>query len=88
MSQAELNDRLGGNSADPVILDIREKDAFDRPRARRASPAARRLELRVDTELPDDGADRDPLRVRADRRWPPPPCGNWAIRGQWRWTAA
>ena len=54
MSQAELNARLGGNSRDLVILDIREKDAFDAGHARGAKHLPRgQLELRVDNELPD-----------------------------------
>jgi glyoxylase-like metal-dependent hydrolase (beta-lactamase superfamily II)/rhodanese-related sulfurtransferase len=54
MSQAELKDRLGGNSRDFVILDIREKDAFDAGHVPGAHHLPRgQLELRVDTELPD-----------------------------------
>lgn len=54
MSLAELNDRLGGNSRDLVILDIREKDAFTAGHAPGAHHLPRgQLELRVDTELPD-----------------------------------
>jgi len=54
MSQAELNARLGGNSRDLVILDIREKDAFDAGHAPGAKHLPRgQLELRVDNELPD-----------------------------------
>jgi glyoxylase-like metal-dependent hydrolase (beta-lactamase superfamily II)/rhodanese-related sulfurtransferase len=54
MAQAELNDRLGGNSRDIVILDIREKDAFEASHVPGAHHLPRgQLELRVDTELPD-----------------------------------
>jgi len=54
MSQAELKDRLGGNSRDFVILDIREKDAFEAGHVPGAHHLPRgQLELRVDTELPD-----------------------------------
>jgi glyoxylase-like metal-dependent hydrolase (beta-lactamase superfamily II)/rhodanese-related sulfurtransferase len=54
MSQTELKDRLGGNSRDFVILDIREKDAFEAGHAPGAHHLPRgQLELRVDTELPD-----------------------------------
>ena len=54
MALTELNARLGGNSRDLVILDIREKDAF----AGGHVPGARhlprgQLELRVNNELPD-----------------------------------
>jgi glyoxylase-like metal-dependent hydrolase (beta-lactamase superfamily II)/rhodanese-related sulfurtransferase len=54
MSQAELNTRLGANSRDLVILDIREKDAFEAGHVPGAHHLPRgQLELRVDTELPD-----------------------------------
>jgi glyoxylase-like metal-dependent hydrolase (beta-lactamase superfamily II)/rhodanese-related sulfurtransferase len=54
MSQAELKDRLGGNSRDFVILDIREKDAFEAGHVPGAHHLPRgQLELRVDSELPD-----------------------------------
>jgi glyoxylase-like metal-dependent hydrolase (beta-lactamase superfamily II)/rhodanese-related sulfurtransferase len=54
MSLEELKDRLGGNSRDFVILDIREKDAFDAAHVPGARHLPRgQLELRVDTELPD-----------------------------------
>jgi len=54
ISQAELKERLGGNARDFVILDIREKDAFDAGHAPGAHHLPRgQLELRVDTELPD-----------------------------------
>jgi glyoxylase-like metal-dependent hydrolase (beta-lactamase superfamily II)/rhodanese-related sulfurtransferase len=54
MSLEELKDRLGGNSRDFVILDIREKDAFDAAHVPGAHHLPRgQLELRVDTELPD-----------------------------------
>jgi len=54
MSLAELNARLGGNSRDLVILDIREKEAFDAGHAPGAKHLPRgQLELRVDAELPD-----------------------------------
>ncbi len=54
MSLAELAGRLGGNSRDLVILDLREREAF----AAGHIPGARhlprgQLELRVNTELPD-----------------------------------
>ncbi len=54
MSLAELNDRLGSNSRDLVILDIREKDAFEAGHIPGARHLPRgQLELRVNTELPD-----------------------------------
>jgi glyoxylase-like metal-dependent hydrolase (beta-lactamase superfamily II)/rhodanese-related sulfurtransferase len=54
MSLAELNARLGGNSRDLVILDIREKDAFDAGHVPGAVHLPRgQLELRVNSELPD-----------------------------------
>jgi glyoxylase-like metal-dependent hydrolase (beta-lactamase superfamily II)/rhodanese-related sulfurtransferase len=54
MSQAELKERLGDNSRDFVILDIREKDAFDAGHVPGARHLPRgQLELRVDSELPD-----------------------------------
>jgi glyoxylase-like metal-dependent hydrolase (beta-lactamase superfamily II)/rhodanese-related sulfurtransferase len=55
MSLAELNERLGGNSrGDLVVLDIREKDAFDAGHIPGARHLPRgQLELRVNAELPD-----------------------------------
>ncbi len=54
MSLEELNDRLGGNRRDMVILDIREKEAFDAGHVPGAIHLPRgQLELRVNSELPD-----------------------------------
>jgi glyoxylase-like metal-dependent hydrolase (beta-lactamase superfamily II)/rhodanese-related sulfurtransferase len=54
MSLEELKHRIGGNSRDLVVLDIREKDAFDAGRVPGARHLPRgQLELRVNTELPD-----------------------------------
>jgi glyoxylase-like metal-dependent hydrolase (beta-lactamase superfamily II)/rhodanese-related sulfurtransferase len=54
MSMAELNQRLGANSRDVVVLDVREKDAFDAGRVAGSVHLPRgQLELRVNTELPD-----------------------------------
>jgi glyoxylase-like metal-dependent hydrolase (beta-lactamase superfamily II) len=54
MSLADLNERLGGNRRDFVILDIREKDAFDAGHVPGAIHLPRgQLELRVNAELPD-----------------------------------
>jgi glyoxylase-like metal-dependent hydrolase (beta-lactamase superfamily II) len=54
MSMAELRDRTGSNSRDLVVLDVREKDAFDSGRVPGARHLPRgQLELRVDAELPD-----------------------------------
>lgn len=54
MSLEDLKHRLGGNSRDLVILDIREKDAFDLGHVPGAHHLPRgQLELRVDSELPD-----------------------------------
>ena len=54
MSLAELAARIGGNSRDLVILDVREKDAFDAGHIPGAAHLPRgQLELRVNTELPD-----------------------------------
>ncbi|MDR3507086.1 MAG: rhodanese-like domain-containing protein, partial [Caulobacteraceae bacterium] len=54
MSLAELKARIGGNSRDLVILDIREKDAFEAGHITGARHLPRgQLELRVNTELPD-----------------------------------
>lgn len=54
MSLEELNSRLGANSRDLVVLDIREKDAFEAGRVPGARHLPRgQLELRVNTELPD-----------------------------------
>lgn len=57
MALEELKDRIGGNSRDLIVLDIREKDAFDAGRVPGAKHLPRgQLELRVNTELPDPTA--------------------------------
>ncbi len=54
MSLEELAGRLGGNRRDIVILDIREKEAFDAGHVPGAVHIPRgQLELRVNSELPD-----------------------------------
>lgn len=54
MSMAELQARIGGNSRDLVVLDVREKDAFEAGHIEGAVNLPRgQLELRVNTELPD-----------------------------------
>ncbi len=54
MAQDELRDRLGGNTRDLVILDVREKDAFEAAHLPGAVHLPRgQLELRVNAELPD-----------------------------------
>lgn len=54
MSLPELNDRIGSNSRDLVVLDIREKDAFEAGHVPGAIHLPRgQLELRVDAVLPD-----------------------------------
>ena len=54
MSLEELNERLSGNRRDVVILDIREKDAFDAGHVPGARHLPRgQLELRINSELPD-----------------------------------
>ncbi len=54
MSMAELNDRVGSNSRDLVVLDVREKEAFEAGRLPGARHLPRgQLELRVNAELPD-----------------------------------
>jgi rhodanese-related sulfurtransferase len=54
MSLAELSERIGGNSRDLVILDIREREAFDGGHIPGARHLPRgQLELRVNAELPD-----------------------------------
>lgn len=57
MSMEELSRRLGENSRDLVILDVREKDAFEGGRVPGARHLPRgQLELRVNSELPDPTA--------------------------------
>ena len=54
MSMDGLNARLLANSADIVVLDLREKDAFDAGHIGSARHLPRgQLELRVNSELPD-----------------------------------
>jgi glyoxylase-like metal-dependent hydrolase (beta-lactamase superfamily II)/rhodanese-related sulfurtransferase len=57
MSMAELASRLGDNSRDLVVLDVRERDAFQAGHIPGALHLPRgQLELRVNTELPDPTA--------------------------------
>jgi glyoxylase-like metal-dependent hydrolase (beta-lactamase superfamily II)/rhodanese-related sulfurtransferase len=57
MSLAEVAHRLEGAGTDLVILDVREKDAFDAGHLPGARHLPRgQLELRVDKDLPDPGA--------------------------------
>lgn len=57
MSLAEVAHRLERGSSDVIILDVREKDAFDAGHLPGALHLPRgQLELRVDKELPDPGA--------------------------------
>jgi len=54
MSLAELAERSGGDGGDVVILDVREKDAYDAGHVPGAVHLPRgQLELRVNTALPD-----------------------------------
>jgi glyoxylase-like metal-dependent hydrolase (beta-lactamase superfamily II)/rhodanese-related sulfurtransferase len=54
MSLAELAARVGDNSRDMVIIDLREKEAFDSGHVPGAIHLPRgQLELRVNTDLPD-----------------------------------
>jgi rhodanese-related sulfurtransferase len=54
MSLAELNDRIGGNSRDLIVIDVREKDAFDSGHVPGAVHLPRgQLELRVNGMFPD-----------------------------------
>jgi rhodanese-related sulfurtransferase len=54
MSLQELAARIGGNSRDLVVLDVREKDAFEAGHVPGATHLPRgQLELRVDAVLPD-----------------------------------
>jgi rhodanese-related sulfurtransferase len=54
MSLAELADRIGANSRDLVILDLRERDDFEKGHVPGAVHLPRgQLELRVNAELPD-----------------------------------
>jgi len=54
MSLAELNDRIGRNSGALVILDVREKDAYDKGHIAGALHLPRgQLELRTNSVLPD-----------------------------------
>ncbi|HKP77602.1 MAG TPA: MBL fold metallo-hydrolase [Phenylobacterium sp.] len=54
MSLAELADRIGSNSRDVVVLDLRERDAFEAGHVPGAKHLPRgQLELRVNSELPD-----------------------------------
>jgi glyoxylase-like metal-dependent hydrolase (beta-lactamase superfamily II)/rhodanese-related sulfurtransferase len=54
MSLAELNKRIGGNSRDFIILDVREKDGFNAGHIPGAVHLPRgQMELRVNSVLPD-----------------------------------
>lgn len=54
MSLSELSERIGGNSRDLIVLDLRESEAFHAGHIPGAKHLPRgQLELRVNTELPD-----------------------------------
>jgi rhodanese-related sulfurtransferase len=54
MSMQELSERIGGNSRDLIVVDLREKDAFDQGHVPGARHLPRgQLELRVNSEFPD-----------------------------------
>jgi glyoxylase-like metal-dependent hydrolase (beta-lactamase superfamily II) len=54
MSLADLAERIGANARDLVVVDLREKEAFEAGRIPGALHLPRgQLELRVDTALPD-----------------------------------
>jgi rhodanese-related sulfurtransferase len=54
MSMAELASRIGANSRDLVVLDVRERDAFEAGSVPGARHVPRgQLELRVNAEFPD-----------------------------------
>lgn len=54
MALAELRDRIGGNRADLVVIDVREKEAFDAGHVPGAVHLPRgQLELRVNALFPD-----------------------------------
>jgi glyoxylase-like metal-dependent hydrolase (beta-lactamase superfamily II)/rhodanese-related sulfurtransferase len=54
MSLQELSERIGGNSADLVVLDLREKEQFEAGHVPGARHLPRgQLELRVNADLPD-----------------------------------
>lgn len=54
MALAELNDRIGDNSRDLIVIDVREKDAFDGGHVPGAVHLPRgQLELRVNMMFPD-----------------------------------
>lgn len=56
MSMAEVRDRIERGAADLVLLDVREKEAFDAGHLPGAKHLPRgQLELRVDAVLPDPG---------------------------------
>jgi rhodanese-related sulfurtransferase len=57
LSLAALNERLGSNSGDLVILDLREAEAYRNGHIPGAKHLPRgQLELRVNSELPDPTA--------------------------------
>lgn len=57
MSLQELSERIGGNSRDLIVLDIREREAFEAGHVPGALHLPRgQLELRVNAELPDPTA--------------------------------
>jgi glyoxylase-like metal-dependent hydrolase (beta-lactamase superfamily II) len=54
MSMEELRERVGGGGDDVVVLDVRERDAYDAGHIPRARHVPRgQLELRIDQALPD-----------------------------------
>jgi glyoxylase-like metal-dependent hydrolase (beta-lactamase superfamily II)/rhodanese-related sulfurtransferase len=54
ISMQELSERIGGNSRDVVVIDLREKEAFDQGHVPGARHIPRgQLELRINAEFPD-----------------------------------
>jgi len=57
MSMAELRRRVEGSDGDVIVLDVRERDDYERAHIPSARLLPRgQLELRVDKELPDPTA--------------------------------
>jgi rhodanese-related sulfurtransferase len=54
MSLEELNERIGSNSRDLIVLDVREQEAFETGHVPGAHHLPRgQLELRINSALPD-----------------------------------
>ena len=90
MSLTELKARIEAAEQNLIVLDVRERDAYENGHIPGAWLLPRgQLELRVNEDLPDP--TQRILRTVSSavfRRWLRRRCANWAISEPWPWTVA